>query len=68
MQTEQLNRLNELSKKVKSGAPLSPEEEKEREALRKEYIAAFRSSLQQQLDNTYVLDPSGNKRKLQKKQ
>ncbi|MEG0596478.1 MAG: DUF896 domain-containing protein, partial [Oscillospiraceae bacterium] len=35
--------------------------------LRREYIDSFKQSLTGQLDNTFVVEPDGTKRKLQKK-
>ena len=66
MKQEHIDRINALAKKAKTEG-LSPEETEERDRLRKAYIADFRSSLQSHLDNTYVVDAQGNKRKLQKK-
>ena len=42
-------------------------EQAERAALRREYIDSVLGSLQSQLDNTYVVDEKGNKKKLEKK-
>ncbi|MEG1240955.1 MAG: DUF896 domain-containing protein, partial [Oscillospiraceae bacterium] len=39
----------------------------ERDALRREYVDSFKASLTGQLDNTFVVEPDGTKRKLQKK-
>ena len=39
----------------------------EQALLRKEYIADWKASLASQLDNTYIVDAQGNKRKLEKK-
>lgn len=62
---ETIRRINELAKKAKAEG-LTPEELAERDALRKEYIAAVRRNLTAQLDNTYLVDENGNKRKLKK--
>ena len=64
MTDERILRLNELAKKYKSGAPLTEAELRERDALRKEYVAAFRESLRAQLDNTYIQTPDGRRTKL----
>ena len=37
-------------------------------ARRRAYIESFRQSLQSRLDNTYIVDHNGNKRKLERKQ
>ena len=67
MTDERILRLNELAKKYKSGVPLTEEEMAERDALRKEYVAAFRESLRSQLENTYIETPDGRRTKLQRK-
>lgn len=58
-------RINELARKAKAEG-LTPEEIAERDKLRKEYIAAFRRNLVEQLDNTYIVDEHGNKRPLKR--
>lgn len=63
METERVKRINELAHKAKS-VGLTEEEIRERDILRKEYLAAFRKNLVDQLEHTYVVDPQGNKRKL----
>lgn len=68
MKQQHIDRINELARKAKTDEGLTEEEHAEREALRKAYIAEFRQSLQAQLDNTYVVDRKGNKRKLERKQ
>lgn len=60
---EVIARINELAKKAKSEG-LSPEELTERDALRQRYIASVRDNLRAQLDQTYIVDEKGNKRKL----
>ncbi len=60
---EQIARINELARKART-AGLTPEEERERQALREAYIAAFRQSLKSQLDSTVILRPDGTKEKL----
>lgn len=66
MNQEKINRINELARKAKAQG-LSPEESAEREALRKEYVAAVKASLTSQLDNTWLVDEKGNKRPLPRK-
>ena len=63
---ELIKRINELAKKAKTEG-LTPEEEEERAKLRAEYIKIFRGNFRAQLDNTYVVDEEGNKRKLKEK-
>ena len=60
---EVIARINELAKIAKSRS-LTPEEEAERADLRQRYIASVRANLRAQLDNTYVMDESGNKRSI----
>lgn len=66
MENSKLNRINELAALAKARA-LTEEELRERDALRKEYIAEWRRGAEQVLENTYVIGPDGVKRKLEKK-
>ena len=66
MKEEKIKHMNELYH-LSQERHLSPEEFEEYNALRQEYIASFRASLVGQLDNTYIVDEKGNKRKLQRK-
>ena len=68
MEQQQIDRLNELARKAKSPEGLTDWEEMERAALRREYIDSVLGSLKGQLDNTYIVDEAGNKRKLRKKE
>lgn len=63
---ETIKRINELAHKAKTSG-LTPEETAERDALRKQYIAAFRKDLTAQLENTYIVKPDGTKCKLRHK-
>ena len=63
METERMQRINELARKAKT-VGLTEEEIKERDILRKEYLETFRKNLRDQLDNTYLVDEHGNKRTL----
>lgn len=67
MKREQIDRINELARKARF-VGLTPDEEKERAALRRAYIDSVLGNLQAQLDNTYIVDEQGNKRKLEKKE
>ena len=67
MLEEKLLRINELAKKAKTPEGLTEEEKAEQQQLRQEYIAEWRQGVVQVLDNTYVMDEHGNKRKLEKK-
>lgn len=59
-------RINELAKKAKAEG-LTPEEIIERDKLRRIYIDSVKASLTAQLDNTYIVERDGSKRKLGKK-
>lgn len=61
---EVIQRINALARKAKTEG-LSEEELAERDALRQRYIAAVRQNLRAQLDNTYIVTPDGEKKKLQ---
>ena len=60
MEQKNLKRLNELAALAKNRA-LTPEETRERETLRREYLADFRKAFQQQLDSTYVQYDDGTR-------
>ena len=64
--TDRLKRINELAAIAKERA-LTEEETKERELLRKEYLAQFRSNFKGILDNTSIKRPDGTLEPLQKK-
>ena len=64
MEQKKIDRINELARKAKGPEGLTPEETAERDALRREYIDAFKASLTAQLDNTVIQYPDGTRRKL----
>ena len=64
--SEVITRINVLAKKAKTEG-LTPEETAERDKLRKIYIDSVKANLVGQLDNTYVLQPDGTKKKLERK-
>ncbi len=66
METPRLKRINELAHKEKETG-LTPEEKQEQARLRSEYVAAFKKNLVAQLENTYIVDEEGNKRKVRRK-
>ncbi len=66
MEKEKIERINELARKRKAEG-LTPSEQAEQEALRKEYIAGFRNNLQELLDSMVVQNPDGSRHRLQKK-
>ena len=67
MEQRKIDRINELARIAKERA-LTEEELRERDALRREYIAAWRESTISVLENTYIQTPDGKKHKLQKKE
>ena len=62
-----MDRISELTAIAKQ-RELTDEEKAERQALREEYLADWRRGALEVLENTYVVDEHGNKRKLKKKQ
>lgn len=66
MNQEKIDRINFLARKSRTDG-LTDAEKEEQLALRQEYIAAFRRSLTGQLDNTWIADEKGNKRKLERR-
>ena len=60
---EVIARINVLAKKAKTEG-LTEEELVERDKLRRIYIDSVKANLVGSLDNTYVVDEQGNKRKL----
>ena len=64
--SEVITRINVQAKKAKTEG-LTPEETAERDKLRRIYIDSVKANLVGQLDNTYVLQPDGTKKKLERK-
>ena len=58
MEVEKIDRINVLAHKAKS-VGLTEEEKKERDLLRKEYLASVRMNLRSQLDNIDVKQDDG---------
>lgn len=63
---EVIARINILAKKAKEEG-LTPEETTERDKLRRIYIDSVKASLVGHLENTYIVQPDGTKKKLGKK-
>ena len=59
MDNIKIDRINTLAHKAKS-VGLTEEEKKERDALRKEYIATIRMNLRSQLDNINNKEEDGS--------
>lgn len=55
MERKKIDRINELAKKAKTEG-LTDEELKERDSLRKEYLAAIRANFKSVLDNVEITD------------
>ena len=63
MTEEKIKRINELARKKKTEG-LTEAEAQEQYILRREYIEGFKASLVSQLENTYIVEPDGTKRKV----
>ena len=59
MEVEKIDRINALAHKAKS-VGLTEEEKKERDLLRKEYLASVSMNLRSQLDNIDVKQEDGS--------
>ena len=66
MEKAKMDRISELTA-IARERELTAEEQAERKALREEYLADWRRSTIDVLENTYVVGPDGKKRKLKKK-
>ena len=66
MEQAKIDRINVLARKSKTEV-LTEAEKEEQAALRREYVAAVKRNLTAQLENTYLVDEKGRKRKLQHK-
>ena len=62
-----ISRINELAKKAKTEG-LTADETVERDRLRRVYIDSVKASLVGHLENTYIVNPDGTKKKVGKKQ
>lgn len=66
MEQSKIDRINALARKSRTEG-LTEEEKAEQAVLRREYIDAVKGSLVAQLENTYLVDEQGNKKKLERK-
>ena len=66
MEKAKIERINELARKRKAEG-LTPEEQAEQDALRKEYISGFRENMRELLDSMVVQEPDGTRHPLRKK-
>lgn len=67
MEQSKIDRINELARKQKTEG-LTEEEKTEQDSLRREYIEGYKRSLMAQLDNMYIIEPDGTKKKVTPKQ
>ncbi len=66
MEQSKIDRINFLARKSRV-EELTPEEKEEQAILRREYIDSFKRSLVGQLENTYIVDGKGNKKKVERR-
>ena len=66
MEKEKMDRISELTR-LSRERELTEDEKTKRAALRAEYLKDWRESTINVLENTYIVDEKGNKRKLGKK-
>lgn len=66
MEKAKMDRISELTR-ISKERELTENEQIERTALREEYLAEWRKSTEATLENTYLVDENGFKRKLGKK-
>ena len=66
MTKEKIDRINFLARKKKKEG-LTESELQEQAVLRREYIESYKQSLISQLENTYILEPDGTKKKVTRK-
>jgi uncharacterized protein YnzC (UPF0291/DUF896 family) len=64
---EKINRINELARKSKTPEGLTEEEKQEQAILRNDYINSVKANLISQLENTYIVDENGNKKRVERK-
>lgn len=68
MEQTKIDRINALAHKSKTPEGLTDAEKQEQAALRREYINAVLGNLEGQLENTYIQQPDGTRKKLKKKE
>ena len=61
------DRISELTR-ISRDRELTEAEQEERKLLRAEYLQSWKESVVGTLDNTYLVDDDGNKRKLERKE
>ncbi len=66
MEQSKIDRINFLARKSRT-EELTEEEKSEQAKLRQEYRDSFVRSLSSQLENTYIVEKDGTKRKVEKR-
>lgn len=66
MEKKDVDRINELARKMKS-VGLTEDELEEQKRLRAQYLKEFRDNMKATLENTYLMRPDGTKEKLKQK-
>lgn len=66
MEQKKIDRINFLARKSRT-EELTDEEKSEQAKLRQEYRDSFVRSLSSQLENTYIVEKDGTKRKIEKR-
>ena len=66
MEHEKIERISELTR-ISRERELTPEEQTERAALRKEYLDAFREGMRATLEGVVIQHPDGSREKLKQK-
>jgi len=66
MTDERIKRINFLYHKSKNEG-LTDAEKAEQAQLRKEYVQSFRQGMTNTLENVYIMDKDGNKKKIEKR-
>lgn len=67
MEKATIERINALARKSRTPGGLTGEEKAEQKALRAEYAAAIRQSLQAQLETVTIQEPDGTRHALRPK-
>ncbi len=67
MEQSRIDRINALARKARAEG-LTDEETRERDVLRREYVESVRRNLTAQLENTWVVDEHGNRRRLTRRE
>ena len=66
MEQKKIDRINFLARKSRT-EELTPEEKEEQAVLRQECRDSFVRSLSSQLENTYIVNPDGSKKKVSRR-